>query len=374
MCASYALAVICILSLCNCTLSFDLDSLQAGDTAPSGDVPQPYPPGDVAPGADQSGDGGSDPMDGLAAASSEEAVPVPLTVDAAATGVTVGQGASGQTANIDGATVVGQVLPSSDAAIESASNSPQDGSVGVSTLPATDGATRDQASVATVVDAGSWCSQNTTSDTAYFYCNDFDEPTSTVKGTWDVVVIVGADSASLATPADAPSSPNSLLLSTPIVAAGVVYREQFTKYTASGNSLSLQFALKIDAFDPGGKDVSLARIGFRNNGWGISLDLFGTTAQLLETVPQANGGSQDVVHTVPQAPLGVWTVVEMTVDVVTNEVSLSYDGNPVTIANSTLATPQIANAPFSVIVGANYLLGPLQPMKIYYDNVLIALN
>ena len=262
---SYALAAICILSLCNCTLSFDLDSLQAGDTAPSGNVPQPYPPGNVVPVPDQSGDGGADPVDGLAAASSEAGVPVPPTVDAAATGVTVGEGTSGQTANIDDAAVVGQVPPSSDAAIETASNSPQDGSIGVSTLtgtgPVKDGATRDQASVATVVDAGSWCSQNTTSDTAYWYCNDFDEPTSTVKGTWDLVFVAGADSASLATPADAPSSPNSLLLSTPIVAAGVVYREQFTKYTASGNSLSLQFALKIDAFDPGGKDVSLARIG-----------------------------------------------------------------------------------------------------------------
>jgi len=64
----------------------------------------------------------------------------------------------------------------------------------------------------------------------------------------------------------------------------------------------------------------------------------------------------------------------MTVDVVTNQVSLSYDGQPVLITNSTFAIPQIANAPFSVIVGANYFMGPLQPMKIYYDNVLIDVN
>ncbi|HXN33314.1 MAG TPA: hypothetical protein VN894_15690 [Polyangiaceae bacterium] len=372
---------ICALSLCNCTLSFDLDSLQAGaDTASGSHVPQPSLPGSVVPGSPQSSDSGADPADGWAAANSEAAVPGPLGVDAVAIGVTVDEGGSGHTATINDATVLTQAQPVSDAAIESAANaqagiesgSPEDGSNGVSVLPATDGATSDQASVASDADAGSWCAQNTTSYTAY--CNDFDEPTATVKGTWDALVINGADSASLASPAGAPSSPSSLLLSTPMVAAGVVYREQFTKYSAGGNSLSLQFALKIDAFDPSGRDVSLVRIGYRNNGWGVSLDLFGTTAQLLETVPQSNGGSQDIVHAVPQAPLGVWTVVKMSVDVVTNELSLSYDGEPVSIPNNTLTIPQIANAPFSVIVGANYLLGPLQPMKIYYDNVLIALN
>jgi hypothetical protein len=372
---------ICALSICNCTFLFDLDRLQAGgDAAPGSDIPQPSLPGSVVPGSTQSSGSGAEPADGWAAANSDAAVPGPLSADAMPPGVTVDAGASGHPATINDATALTQAQPVSDAAIESAANaeaaiesgSPEDGSNGVSVLPATDGATSDQASVASGADAGSWCAQNTTSSTAY--CNDFDEPTATVKGTWDALVITGADSASLASPVDAPSSPNSLLLSTPMVAAGVVYREQFTKYSAGGNSLSLQFALKIDAFDPSGRDVSLVRIGYRNNGWGVSLDLFGTTAQLLETVPQSDGGSQDIVHVVPQAPLGVWTVVKMTVDIVTNELSLSYDGAPVSIPNNTLAIPQIANAPFSVIVGANYFLGPLQPMKIYYDNVLIALN
>ncbi len=288
---SRGFAAICALNLCNCSLSFDLDRLQGGgDAAPGSEIPpQPFIPGSVVTDSPQSSDSGANPADGGAAANSEAAVPGPLSIDAAATGATVDEGevvtvdaggvkvdegSSGHATTINDATALTQAQPGSDAAIESVANavmgiesgSSGDGSNGATVLPATDSATSDQAAVPSAADAGSWCAQNTNDYTAY--CNDFDEPTATIKGTWDALGITNsADSASLAAPVDAPSSPNSLLLTTPVVAAGVVYHEQFTKYVAAGNTLSLQFALKIDAFDPGGKDVSLVRIGYRNNGW-----------------------------------------------------------------------------------------------------------
>jgi hypothetical protein len=364
----HAFLVVGLLGLCNCSLAFDLDSLQ-GSPDTNGDqvagTERPLPAGDLlapgpidAPTASGSTDSGVGMMDALAATISDPAVDGAVAVDAMALGdetlardaMTPGDGMVAEYDMSTGSTVV---------------------EGGGSSANAPEGGTQ-QGSTPLPVDAGSWCAANTTQNTAY--CDDFDEPTSTIKGTWDAVGLNGVDCASLDSPADAPSGPNTLLLSTPLVPAGMMYHEQFTKYPTGVNSLSLQFAVKIVDFDPNGKDVSLVRIGYRYNGWGVSLDLFGTAAQLLETVPQPNGDSQDIVHPVAQAPLGVWTVVTLTVDTVTNEVSLSYDGKPVLITNATLTSPQIADPAFSVFVGANYFLGPLQPMKISYDNVLVSVN
>jgi hypothetical protein len=322
---------------------------------PAGDLPAPGPID--APTTSGSTDGGVEMMDALAATISDPAADGAVVVDAGALGdeTLAGDGTApgdGMVAEYDTST--------GDTVVE-----------GGSSANASEVGTQ-QGSAPLPVDAGSWCAANTTQDTAY--CNDFDEPSSTVKGTWEAVVLNGVDCASLDSPADAPSGPNTLLLSTPLVPSGMMYHEQFTKYPTGVNSLSLQFALKIVDFDPNGKDVSLVRIGYRYDGWGVSLDLFGTAAQLLETVPQPNGDSQDIVHPVAQAPLGVWTVVKLTVDTMTNEVSLSYDGKPILITNNTLTSPQIADPAFSVFVGANYFLGPLQPMKISYDNVLVNVN
>ena len=362
-----AFLVVGLLALCNCSLAFDLDSLQgspdtSGDQGagtekplPAGDLPAPGPID--APTTSGSTDGGVEMMDALAATISDPAADGAVVVDAGALGdeTLAGDGTApgdGMVAEYDTST--------GDTVVE-----------GGSSANASEVGTQ-QGSAPLPVDAGSWCAANTTQDTAY--CNDFDEPSSTVKGTWEAVVLNGVDCASLDSPADAPSGPNTLLLSTPLVPSGMMYHEQFTKYPTGVNSLSLQFALKIVDFDPNGKDVSLVRIGYRYDGWGVSLDLFGTAAQLLETVPQPNGDSQDIVHPVAQAPLGVWTVVKLTVDTMTNEVSLSYDGKPILITNNTLTSPQIADPAFSVFVGANYFLGPLQPMKISYDNVLVNVN
>jgi hypothetical protein len=217
-----------------------------------------------------------------------------------------------------------------------------------------------------------WCAGNMTASTVY--CNDFDEPTSTVKGNWDSVFLSGTDCASLAVPVDAPSPPNSLVLSTPLVATGSTYQEQFAEYPTNVNSETLQFALKISAFDVHAGDISLVRIGYRSGAWSVSFDLAGAGATLYEQVEKSDGGIQSVTHTVQQPPLGVWTTITLTVDSAGNKLSLSYDGNHVTIANDAILNPPSPGATFSTIVGLNYLKGPVQPMTISYDNILISVN
>lgn len=377
----YAWLAAGLIGLCNCSLAFNLDQLQrSADTSEGVDdvtgMGNPAPTGSSFPAPGpidapaSTTDGGVDATDASVATDASAAANSSPAADASTGASPVEDDAS---PSGDEPNAVDD-MPG-DAGIVALRKMPPDRGTIEAGTPADAAETAMEAGLPTpppAVDAGSWCAANATRKTAY--CNDFDEPNSTTKGSWDLVVTAGVDCASLDSPPDAPSPPNTLLLSSPPVSSGIVYKEQFTKYPTGVNSLSLQFALKIVDFDPNGKDVSLVRIGYRNNDWGVSLDLSGTSAQLLETVPQANGGTQNVGHAVAQPALGVWTVIQFTVDSTTSTMSLSYDGEPVAIANGTISNPQMVDATFSVIVGANYFLGPLQPMKISYDNVLIDVN
>lgn len=329
------LAVVLVWS-CQCSLAFDLNDLQGPAVAVGSD-------GGAVSSTSRTADNFSD-------ASSSKSANDALVAD---------------TSDSDVATQVGDAARIVDAAVI-------EDVVTVEAATVWDASGDTTTSSDSAVTGAKWCATNTTTSTVY--CNDFDEPTSTAKGNWDSVFLSGTDCASLEAPVDAPSPPNSLVLSTPLVATGSTYQEQFAKYPTGVNSETLQFALKIGAFDVNAGDVSLVRIGYRNGAWSVSLDLAGTGAELYEKVEKSDGGIQTVAHTVQQPPLSVWTTITLTVDSAGNKLSLSYDGNPVAIANDAILNPPSPGAAFSTIVGLNYLQGPVQPMTISYDNILISVN
>jgi hypothetical protein len=353
-------AMLIVVWLCHCNLAFDLEDLQgpaafgsadgaAASAARTSDATLDAPPSESAT------QGGLDSGNTTPAMSDAS-----VTMDWVGANEEVAMGSGATTGDATDATVADALAQVGDA----------DHVLDVSHTVET-GSGEEKAGPDSAFGAG-WCATNMTSSTVY--CNDFDEPTSTAQGSWDSIFLSGTDCASLDSPLDAPSPPNSLLFSTPPVASGSMYQEQFTKYPTNVNSETLQFALKLGAFDVNAGDISLVRIGYRSGAWSVSLDLAGAGAELYETIENSDGGIQTVGHMVRQPPLGVWTTIALTVDSAANRLALSYDGNPVTITNEVILNPASPGAAFSTIVGLNYLRGPAQPMTISYDNILISVN
>lgn len=354
--------------MCRCTLAFPLDNLEgppvgSRDAVLSGVTGT----GDAAPGASAPGSEMRPTPD------AGDPAPKTTTTPGATTPIPQGNppvatdAGSPSASGLSDAAEVVDPTSGADASAEMAS------AVDASSAgEASSGATAGQEAG---MDAGarSWCAANMTADTVY--CNDFDETNATIKGTWDSIFISATDCASFDSPADAPSRPNTLLLSTPVVPSGSTYQEQFTKYPTNVNSETLQFSLKIGGFDANAKDVSLARIGYKSGAWAVSLDLTAGGAELIESVARPDGGPlTTIVHPVALPPLAVWTTIALTVDSAGKKVSLSYDGNAVAIQSATIMNPTSPGAAFSTILGVNYLEGPAQPMQIFYDNVAIAVN
>jgi hypothetical protein len=361
-----------LVGLCRCTLAFPLDNLEGPPVGrPDAALSGVTGTGDTAPGASAPGsempptpDAGGPAPQTTSTPGATTPIPQgnpPVATDAGSLSASAPSDAAQGVDATSGADASAETASAGDASSDTASAG-----------DASSGATADQEAG---MDAGarSWCAANMTANTVY--CNDFDETNSTIKGTWDSIFISATDCASFDSPADAPSRPNTLLLSTPIVPSGSTYQEQFTKYPTNVNSETLRFALKIVGFDANAKDVSLARVGYRSGAWAVSFDLSAAGAELIESVARPDGGPlTSIVHPVALPPLGVWTTIALTVDSAGKKVSLSYDGNAVAIQSATTMNPTSPGAAFSTILGVNYLEGPAQPMEIFYDNIAIAVN
>jgi hypothetical protein len=218
-------------------------------------------------------------------------------------------------------------------------------------------------------DAGSWCRANSTTSTAS--CRDFDDGKQ-IAALWSIVYFTPSDFSSIDPTDHAPASaPNSLLFSTPAVAAGANAQGQLVDHLQFVSDVTLQFALKIPDFDLNASDVSLVRVAYQSGNWAVSLDYSGGVGNLLEAILPPDGGTQTtLLHPVSQPNLQMWTTVLLDVNINSQTVSLSYDG--ISVTNVPLSNPPNAStSAISVTVGANYLGGPAQPMHISYDNILI---
>jgi len=367
-----------LVGLCRCTLAFPLDNLESppdaalsGVTRTGADAPDASAPASEMPPTPDAGGPPPQTSSTPGATTPTTQGNPPVVTDA---GALSDPGPSNAVQGIDaasGADAFAGTPSAGDASRDTASAG--DASSGpASAGDAFSGPTGGQEAG---MDAGarSWCAANMTANTVY--CNDFDETNATIKGTWDSIFISASDCASFDSPVDAPSRPNTLLLSTPVVSSASTYQEQFAKYPTNVNSETLRFALKIVGFDANAKDVSLARIGYKSGAWAVSFDLSAAGAELNESVARPDGGPlTTIVHPVAQPPLGVWTTIALTVDSAGKKLSLSYDGSAVAIQGAAIMNPTSPGAAFSTILGVNYLAGPAQPMQIFYDNISITVN
>jgi hypothetical protein len=238
-----------------------------------------------------------------------------------------------------------------------------------------DASEESDAPVASTPDAGdaaapSWCSGHAAS--TRFDCHDFDEgnpPPFGFSSTFEPEVFSQVSTQDHALG----SSPSSLLIATPALAAGASsVSQQFADVLPYHGKVELNFELKIVNFDTGAGVVSLARVGYQDAAWGVTLDYTGTSASLNEAAPLPDGGTYRQAHNTSQpSTFAAWNDIDLLLDFGAHTMSLAYNGVAV-VSNQPIANPTQTNPNISIIMGLNYLGPPAKPMSIFLDDIVIS--
>jgi hypothetical protein len=204
-----------------------------------------------------------------------------------------------------------------------------------------------------------------------FDCHDFDEgkPASSGFGSTFEPTVFSSVSSSDYAPG---SPPSSLLFTTPSLTGTAATSQQFADVVAYHGKIDLSFQVKIVNFDAHAGDVSLARIGYQDADWAVTLDYTGASGTLNEIASFADGASYRSAHTASQpSPFDAWNTVDILVDFDGHTISLAYNGVSV-LSDQDIANPVQNNPNISIIMGLNYLGPPANPMTIFMDDIVIS--
>jgi hypothetical protein len=252
----------------------------------------------------------------------------------------------------------------------------------------------------------SFCSLNV--DPGTLLCADYDQGradnflTFPIEGQWSPYQNGGTTGINRADFAPG-SAPASLIVQT--VCTGTTTgctpgftQDQFTASVTAGTGVIFSLALKILNFDLKATDVSLFDVATPE--WRVSLDLAGGPGgnnDLLEfhpddagnsgpslgspidfpsfTGPCDDGGADDADV---DAGCSVWVDVVMTIDLVGKTAScagspcitLTYDGQNAIVGGIASISPLVGQT-LTMLIGANYIQAPAEPMILEYDNVKV---
>ena len=219
--------------------------------------------------------------------------------------------------------------------------------------------------------SGPWCTRNSTPRT--LYCRDFDDGGAFDAG-WSSTYFNRTELGGVDPTDSAPDSPpNSVLFSTPTLAANATAVDQLKENASSASGIVVDLALKVTQFDANAADLTLVTIYLQSSdAWFLGLDLVGTSLQLTEEQPGPDGGTgTQIHHQAPLPSLGGWDRVRLTLRVASGSTTGSLEYNGRVLVGPIPLTPPSPPTDCLVNLGIAYLGGPAAPMRIHIDNFKI---